>query len=199
MAMDVTKSTSDISLYQTELEGLQGQLYNMLDEEFNGVKLFDTGTTMNVISGNNILSTAPTKTIVTSQNGEQSVGITQSDLHAISFDVGNPAFDPNLHTIWMRFDSDAYINQSMDIVKKAMDKLSVIRSQNGAEQARLALAVSVLQENKTTAQVAYGRIQDVDVAEESASLARQSIRYDASTAMVSQANQGHQVLLRLLG
>lgn len=199
MAMDVTKSTSDKSLYQTELEGLQGQLYNMLDEEFNGVKLFNTGTTVNVISGNNILSTTPTKSVVTSQNGEQSVGITQSDLHAISFDVGNPEFDPAFDTVWMRFDSAADIDQSMDIVKKAMDKLSVIRSQNGAEQVSLALAVSVLQENKTTAQVAYGRIQDVDIAEESASLARQSIRYDASTAMVSQANQGHQTLLRLLG
>ena len=199
MAMDVTKSTSDISLYQTELEGLQTQLYSMLDEEFNGIKLFDTGTTLNVISGNNTLSLSPTKTVVTSENGDQFVGITQSDLHAISFDIGNPAFDPNFHTIWMRFDSKAYINQSMDIVKKAIDKLSVIRSQNGAEQARLALTVSVLQENKTTSQVAIGRIQDVDIAEESTKLASQSIRYNASTAMVSQANQGHQVLLRLLG
>lgn len=199
MAMDVTKSPDDIDLYQTELEGLQTQLYSMLDEEFNGIKLFDTGTTLNVISGNNTLSLSPTKTVVTSENGDQFVGITQSDLHAISFDIGNPTFDPNFHTIWMRFDSKAYINQSMDIVKKAMDKLSVIRSQNGAEQARLALTVSVLQENKTTAQVAQGRIQDVDIAEESTKLASQSIRYNASTAMVSQANQGHQVLLRLLG
>jgi flagellin len=57
----------------------------------------------------------------------------------------------------------------------------------------------MLGENKTNLQVADGRIQDVDVASESAKLASQSIRHEASTAMLAQANQGHQVLLRLLG
>jgi len=198
MAMDVTKTTSDISLYQTEIEGLKGQLYNMLDEEFNGVKLFDTGTTPNVISGNNTLSLFPTKTVITSEGGDQSVGITQSDLHAISFDIGNAEFNPAVDTTCILLDSNIHISQSKEIVKKAIDKLSILRSNNGSEQSRLSVAFSLLQENKTNLQVADGRIQDVDAASESAKLASQSIRYNVSSAIVSQANQGHQVLLRLL-
>lgn len=198
MAMDVTKTTSDISLYQTEIEGLKGQLYNMLDEEFNGVKLFDSGTTSNVISGDNTLSLFPTKTVITSEGGDQSVGITQSDLHAISFDIGNEEFNLAVDTTCVLLDSNIHISQSKEIVKKAIDKLSILRSNNGSEQSRLSVAISLLQENKTNLQVADGRIQDVDAASESAKLATQSIRYNASSAMVSQANQGHQVLLRLL-
>jgi len=198
MAMDVTKSPDDVSLYQTELEGLQAQLYNMLNEEFNGTNLFDTGTTPDVISGNNTLSLSPVKMVFTSESGTQSVGITQSDLHAISFDIGNTEFVGN-EQIMMRFGSSVDINQSMNIVKKAIDKLGVLRATNGAEQARLAVAVSLLQENKTNLQLADGRIQDVDVASESTKMANHAIRHNASTAMVSQANQGHQVLLRLLG
>jgi flagellin len=198
MAMDVTKNPDDIGLYQTELEGLQAQLYSMLNEEFNGTNLFDTGTTPDVISGNNTLSLTPTKMVVTSENGGHSVGITQSDLNAISFDIGNPEFIGN-ESIMMRFDTASDINQSKNIAKKAIDKLAVLRATNGAEQSRLAVTVSLLQENKTNLRLADGRIQDVDVASESTKMASQAIRHNANSAMVSQANQGHQVLLKLLG
>ena len=43
LAQDVTKSTSDLALYNTELTQLKGQLTLMLDEEFNGISLFSEG------------------------------------------------------------------------------------------------------------------------------------------------------------
>jgi flagellin len=87
----------------------------------------------------------------------------------------------------------------LDLAKNAIDMLALLRAHNGAQQSQLTFALSTLGENKTNLQVADGRIQDVDVASESAKLASQSIRHEAGTAMLAQANQGHQVLLRLLG
>lgn len=197
LAMDVTKSTSDKSLYQTELEGLQGQLYNMLDEEFNGVKLFDPGATPGMFLGNNTPDFNTTKSVVSSGDGQQNIGITQSDLEAVCYTVGIPGAPAA--AIMMRIDDPSNITASIGYARSAIASLAELRAHNGAQQSQLKVALSLLGENKTNLQLADGRIQDVDVASESAKLASQNIRHEAGTAMLAQANQGHQVLLRLLG
>ena len=197
MALDVTKSPDDLGLYQTELEGLQEQLYSMLDEEFNGIKLFHPGLTPGLVIGANTPDFTSTKIVVTSADGEQSIGITQSDLEDISYTVGIPGLPPG--SLAMRIDDPANLTASLGYAKSAINSLAELRAHNGAQQAQLTFALSTLGENKTNLQLADGRIQDVDVASESAKLASQSIRHEAGTAMLAQANQGHQVLLRLLG
>jgi flagellin len=52
--------------------------------------------------------------------------------------------------------------------------------------------------NKTNLEAANSRIVDVDVAEESTNLARLNILQQAGTAMLAQANQSNQSMLRLL-
>ena len=198
MAMDVTKSPDDLSLYQVELQELQEQLHGMLNEEFNGVKLFDPGAS--VLPGPTgprplALDVATTLNVIVSQDGQQQLGITQSDLQVISFAVGVPS----LGGLGMSFNDAANRDNSQGYVKFAIDSLAVLRAHNGAQQSQLMVALSTLGENKTNLQLADGRIQDVDVASESTKLASQSIRHEAGTAMLAQANQGHQVLLRLLG
>jgi Rne/Rng family ribonuclease len=51
---------------------------------------------------------------------------------------------------------------------------------------------------KTNLEAANGRITDVDIASESANLARLNILQQAGTAMLAQANQANQSVLRLL-
>jgi flagellin-like hook-associated protein FlgL len=41
MSMDVTKNSSDISLYDAEFEDLQVQLYDLAQTKFNGIQIFD--------------------------------------------------------------------------------------------------------------------------------------------------------------
>ncbi|MFM8763660.1 MAG: flagellin, partial [Spartobacteria bacterium] len=43
LAQDVTKSTSDLALYNTELNQLKGQLNLMVGEKFNSISLFASG------------------------------------------------------------------------------------------------------------------------------------------------------------
>jgi flagellin len=197
MAMDVTKGPDDLGLYQTELEGLQEQLYSMLDEEFNDQKIFNSAPKL-PLGGIVNVSFTSSLSVVISEDGKQAVDISQADLAAVSYTVGGTP-DHLPADVQMKFDSTANIKNSLDLAKNAIDMLALLRAHNGAQQSQLTFALSTLGENKTNLQVADGRIQDVDVASESAKLASQSIRHEASTAMLAQANQGHQVLLRLLG
>jgi flagellin len=176
LAQDVTKSTDDLALYQDEVSILQEQLNLMLSEQFNGIDLFDgagsAGTTM---------------TVVTSHDGAQTVGITQSDFASLTASVG--AYDVSSY-------SGAVA--AVTSIQADIQTLANYRAVNGAEQSRLSFAADMLSINKVNLEASVSRIQDVDVAEESTKLARYNILQQAGTAMLSQANQSTQSILRLL-
>jgi flagellin len=86
----------------------------------------------------------------------------------------------------------------IDTLNTAIKDLATLRARNGSDQQRLTFAADVLALNKTNLEAANGRIVDVDIASESANLARLNILQQAGTAMLAQANQSNQSLLRLL-
>jgi len=83
-------------------------------------------------------------------------------------------------------------------VRTGIENLAQLRAQNGAEQSRLSFSADMLAVNKTNLEAANSRIIDVDVASESTQLARYNILQQAGTAMLAQANQATQSILRLL-
>ena len=188
LAQDVTKSTSDLALYSTELTQLKGQLNLMLSEKFNGISLFQSGTTTGLDVGTNAINL----TVVTSHDGGQSVGITQSDLNFISTSVGTDA------SSGMNITTNALATGSLATITTAIQNLATLRANNGAEQTRLTFAADMLSVNKINLEAANSRIIDVDVASESAQLARFNILQQAGTAMLAQANQSTQSILRLI-
>ncbi len=88
---------------------------------------------------------------------------------------------------------------SLSSVTTAIQNIATQRANNGAQQSRLQFASEVVSVNKANIEAANSRITDVDVAEESTSLARYNILVQSGTAMLSQANQSAQMALRLLG
>jgi len=188
LAQDVTKSTSDLALYSTELTQLKGQLSLMLSEKFNGINLFQSGTTTGLDVGTN----AANLTIVTSHDGAQTVGITQCDLNYISTTVGTSA------TSGMDITTNALATGALATIQTAIQDLATLRANNGAEQSRLTFAADMLSVNKINLESANSRIIDVDVAAESSQLARFNILQQAGTAMLAQANQSTQSILRLI-
>jgi flagellin len=195
LAQDVTKSTSDLALYNTELTQLKGQLNLMLSEEFNGISLFSEG----VAAGGSASATGlaidvnPTLTVVTSHDGNQTVGITQVDLNQIVFDITNTGSSSN-----MDISTTTAAQNAVDYIQDAIQDLATLRANNGAEQSRLTFAADMLAVNKTNLEAANSRILDVDVADESTKLARYNILQQAGTAMLAQANQSTQSILRLI-
>jgi flagellin len=185
LAQDVTKTTSDLSLYNTELSQLKGQLNLMVGEKFNGISLFTSGASAG-------LDVASTLTVVTSHDGAQTVGITQVDLDFISTSVGSNS------SAGMNIGSFTGAQAAVATIQTAIQNLATIRANNGAEQSRLTFAADMLAVNKTNLEAANSRIIDVDVADESTKLARFNILQQAGTAMLAQANQSTQSILRLI-
>jgi flagellin len=191
LAQDVTKSTSDTALYNTELTQLKGQLNLMLSEKFNGISLFSEGGSSS--ADNQVISQSATLTVVTSHDGAQTVGITQVDLNQIVFDISNTSSAKN-----MDISTTSLAKSAVSNIQSAIQNLATLRANNGAEQSRLTFAADMLAVNKTNLEAANSRILDVDVADESTKLARFNILQQAGTAMLAQANQSTQSILKLI-
>lgn len=87
---------------------------------------------------------------------------------------------------------------SNEFLDKAVQNISALRAQNSSTQNRLNFAADNLDSYETGLRSAIGRIEDVDIAEESANLAKHSILTKASAAMVAQASQSTQSIMRTL-
>jgi len=198
LATDVTKSTNDLALYDTELTQLKGQLNLMLNEQFNGINLFSTGGASAVHGNGQTMDENSTLTVVTSHDGNQTVGITQADLNQIVFDITNTASTGNADANVMDITSTTNAELAVDYIQDAIQNLATLRANNGAEQSRLSFAADMLSINKINLESANSRIVDVDVASESSQLARFNILQQAGTAMLAQANTASQSVLRLL-
>ena len=176
MAQDVTKSSDDVANYALEFETLTQQLIDFSTEEFNGVPMFeDAGLT-----------------VATSEDGTtQTVGITQSDINSNTDLAKLVAYASNDLTA-------ANAVTRTGEIQAAIVALGLLRATNGSEQSRLTFAEDMLKVNKTNLEAANSRIIDVDVAAESTQLARFNILQQSGTAMLAQANQASQSILRLL-
>jgi flagellin len=170
---DVTKSTADTANYTTEYSSLVSELHTLALDSFNGVSLFVTsGGTLNVFI---------------SQDGGQSMGATQHDLDSIT----NPAAGA----------IDVLSNVTggnLSKVTAAIQNLATMMATNGAESSRVQFALDSLNVNQVNLEAALSRIQDVDVATETAKLARANILVQAGAAMLTQANASQSIALKLL-
>ena len=191
LAQDVTKSTADLALYNTELTQLQQQLNLMLSEKFNGIELFSTGATASADGA--AMDEDSTLTVVTSHDGAQTVGITQVDLNQIAFDITNTN-----SSSFMDISTNSDAVDAVGYIQAAIQDLATLRANNGAEQSRLSFAADMLVINKINLESANSRILDVDVATESSNLAKLNILQQAGTAMLAQANVATQSILRLI-
>jgi flagellin len=156
---------------QNEVNQLASEISRIGDSaSFNGINLLNTTTTVSFQVG---------------ANDGQQIGVSLVDLATT---VGT---------------SYASLTQAgtTDIseIDSAITKVSTARATFGAVQNRLDHSLSVsasYQENLTAAE---SRIRDVDMADEMVSLTKNQILSQAGTAMLSQANQAPQSVLRLLG
>ena len=190
LGTDVTKSTSDLALYQAEVNSLKAQLGSLIGESFNGVSLFTSGSTGTEIS-------TGTVAIVASQDGTQTINITKRDLSWVGHFTGTQGVT-GVGGGMIDVTSITSAKAAITAINGAIQAIATLRANNGAEQSRLGFAADVLAINKTNLEAATSRITEVDIAQESAKLARFSILQQAGTAMLAQANQSSQSLLRLL-
>ena len=170
-AQDVTKSTSDLALYNKEFTTLGAYVNSIATKDFNGVSLF-AGTALSVT--------------IDSEGGTFSM--TGVNLGASTYTQATSA----------TVDSVSNAQGALTKVKAAISQLATDRATIGANSTRLSYTgqqLSTLSQNLTAAD---SQLKDTDVATESTQFARYNILVQAGTAMLAQANAVPQSMLKLL-
>ena len=182
-----TLGDAERSYLQTEVDELTAEITRIIDDtEFNGNKLFSaTGAASSV-------------EIQIGANSGEKITITNNSLTGLNaYGSGAKTVDISTQSAAEAvLDTDPASNKGMDA-----DIGDVIntRSQMGAIQNRFESVISNINSYKEGLQAARSRIMDTDYAETTAELARTQVLQQAGVAMVAQANQLPQGVLRLLG
>jgi flagellin len=171
LAQDVTKSDADRTLYNLEFQQLAQYFQNTNAKDFNGVSLF---------------STMPLN--VTIDEGGGTFTMAGIDMAATTYAAVN---SQNISTT-------TAAAAALTAVKSAITLLAADRATIGAYQTRLNFTSEQLVVTKENLTAANSRIKDVDVADESTQYARYNILVQSGTAMLAQANQLPQSVLKLL-
>jgi flagellin len=180
-ASNGTYSADDLTNMKAEMTALNTQITSVLtNTEFNGQKLFD-GT-----AGDG----AGSVTIQAGANAADTVTLDLStDLTADATITAAAAVDVT---------ALAGDGSELTTFDDAIKTISTTRASLGATQNQLESAVNNLTNNVTNLSDARSRIEDADYSAETTALAKAQILSQASTAMLSQANQSQQNVLSLL-
>ena len=182
-----TYSASDTANIQTEQDALATQINNVISNtQFNGISLFN-GTagasgTVSIQAGANAVDAISVKL-----GGDLSGAYADGGLGGVVTTTGTGASAVTTASATSLTDYD-----------NAISLISNRRASLGAAQNQLQSAVNNLTSDSTNLSDAQSRIQDTDFSAESTALAKAQILTQASTAMLAQANQSQQSVLKLL-
>jgi flagellin len=181
---NATNSSSDKDSLNKEFAELQSEIGRVLGgTTFNGKKILGAD------------ATAMTFQIGANTTTDDTVSITTEDMTAnsdITAVTGSTAVIDATATT-------GDIATVIDNIDTAIDTINDTRATFGASQNRFDAIISNLQQAVEAQSAARSRIMDADFASETANMSRAQILQQAGTAMVSQANQLPQNVLRLLG
>jgi len=170
---DTTKSANAadplLGTYESQFQDLRAQLSSLEGETLNGTKLFDRGSDMTV----------------------SNVRLTDLGFHAALEDGGQDL--GNLVDTNVTLDNVTTTN-----LTNIYDKVSGLVTEAAGDASTLGFASDYLSNMSINLESAHGRIMDVDLAEESANLAKYSMQYEAAATAVAQANVAMGAVLDLL-
>ena len=222
-SQDPMKSSQDIESYNLEFRDLQRQLYDMSQMTFNGVSLFAnfsspaSGAPQESIFKNE--SRSNTVSIHTSTQGSagSKISLHKAALLAaltikddLSAQDANSVFSDReglatggtagVFSFAATESSETWDldEVSMGVFQQALENVAYLRAHVGGQMSRLNFAADTLSVQQTNIRAALGRIEDVDIAEESSNLSKYSILTQAAASMLTQANSTNDVALMLL-
>jgi flagellin len=184
-----TLSQSDRDNLQFEADQLQNEIVRVVDNaKFNGVNLFDqtAGSLASTAALTFQVGADSTDTIVVDGTGFDMTTLT-------SYAAGATA------TKSLDISTQAAASAALTALDTDLTAVNTARSTAGALQSRFDAVISQLQVSAENTSAARGRIMDADFAAETANLSRAQILQQAGTAMIAQANQLPQSVMKLLG
>jgi flagellin len=97
------------------------------------------------------------------------------------------------------FSTQAASQAALTTLDTALNTVSSSRATFGAVGNRINSVVQTIQQSSESLSAANSQIKDVDVAQETANMARTQVLQQAGISVLSQANQAPQLALKLLG
>ncbi|MGO2147079.1 MULTISPECIES: flagellin N-terminal helical domain-containing protein [Halomonas] len=170
-AANGTNSNEDLVSIQGEIDGLLDEIDRVAGQSsFNGIDLFEKRDLTIQVGANS----GNTISIRMEGMGRNALGL--SDFSVLSDGTSNP----------------------MEVMDDAIKRVDRQRSYFGAMQNRFESVIDGLNNNIVNLSAAQSRIQDADYAREVSNLIRAQILQQAGMAILAQANQQPQMILRLL-
>ena len=224
---DPMKSSQDVASYDNEFRDLQVQLYQISQQTFNGSSLFANHMTKAAnptVSANEAVFGGAnqsdqldhTISIFTSSDGSSgtkisihkslllsALTINSNTLASAAWSTGDNTQSAGANGVFtfaasIAGDAMTLNKVSSGVFEQALSNIAFLRAQGGGSMSRLSFSAESLSMQETNIRAAVGRIEDVDIAAESANLAKYSILTQAAAAMVAQANTTNDVALMLL-
>ena len=173
LAQDATKTDTDRASYNLEFQQLSTYITTSGTKDFNGVSLF---------SVNKLDVTIDSEGTPFTMNG-------------VNIGVPNTNYT---NATGSSISSTTFAVAALGFIKTALTTLSTDRATIGSYQARLNYGADQLTVSGQNLAAAASQIEDVDVANESTEFAKQNLLSQTGTAMLAQANQLPQSVLKLL-
>jgi flagellin len=172
-ASNATLSTEDREAIDVEFQALDDEINRIATQtSFNGINLLDDTTDLDI-----------------------QVGIEDGQVIAVSTeDVRSDTLGIDTLSV----DTAENASAALEDIDNALQSVSTSRGNLGAAINRLGSAFRSIQTTREGLMAAESRIRDVDVAQESADLTRNSILQQAAVSIMSQANVQPQLALSLL-
>ncbi len=174
LAQDGTKTDADRNLYNKEFVQLQNYVSSAAGKDFNGVSLF---------------SAMALDVAIDSEGGLFSMN---------GINMSAAPYSGMMDSAVSNVSTTSAAAAALTQIKAAINQLAEDRATIGAYQTRLNYTSEQLTVSKENLAAASSRIQDTDMASESTEYAKQNILVQSGTAMLAQANQLPQSVLRLL-
>ncbi len=177
-AMNATNGTGDLANLDTEFQQLAQEITRTIGgTQFNGTAILAAGAG--------------------ALNFQVGAGTTTND--QITITTNNLATDTTVTAVTAGdVKTAAAAKIAADDIDKLLDKVNTERAMYGAAQNRLSATIATLQVSVESQSAARSRIMDADFAAETANLTRAQVLQQAGTAMLSQANQVPNGVLKLL-
>ena len=171
-------SSNERGYIDQEFQLLESELNRIVGvTEFNGRKLID-GT----------MSTGVDFQIGMRNTASDRLALTIADSDATALGLNDEAVNASTSA-----------QKAIDALDAAIQSVATMRGTLGTTQNRLTMTISNLSNMHENLSASVSRIQDTDVAEESAEMTRNQILQQAGVAVLAQANQLPQSALALLG
>ena len=170
--MNDTQSNSDRSLYDLEFQQLDSYIVSTAAKDFDGVSLF---------SGNSINIPLDAD------------GVVSLSMNGINLTAGAYA-----NVTSSNIATTTAAATAMAAVDAAITQLASDRATLGSYETRLNFASDQLSVGEQNLTAASSQIEDVNVANESTEYARDNVLLQSTTAMLAQANQLPQTVLKLI-